>query len=81
MAVVNGSKLVGENWLLGKEQVFGYAAKDDPNHVLSRDGIVVKGPVEKARLQSNVKEVGVGLLKFATTGDFSPPLQGIHFQS
>jgi hypothetical protein len=73
MAVMNRSKLADENWLLDKEEVLAYAANDDPDHILSKDGHEVKDPIEKARYRSTLKVVGVGLLKFATSGDLSPP--------
>jgi hypothetical protein len=58
MAVINGSKLANEAWLLDKEEVTGYAVSGNLDVILG---------------ENTLKHIGKQGLAFATSGDLSLP--------
>jgi len=73
MASMNKSSLATENWLLDKEEIIAYAQKDDPNHMLGKEGNEIEDEYQIKMIRNSMKPLGTGLLKFATSGNLSPP--------
>jgi hypothetical protein len=73
MAVINGSNLANETWLLDKEEVMGYAVSGNLDVILGENGKEIANTKNKIKIKNTLKHIGNQGLAFATSGDLSPP--------
>lgn len=73
MALLNGSKLAKENWLLDKEELYGYAPSNSLEMLVDGKGNKIEDVNTEIKTRNSLRPIGKGLLAFATSGDMSPP--------
>lgn len=73
MARMNGSKLANELWVLDKEEVLGYAPKNNPEMMVVPGHPKINNSHVEEKIRNTLKPLGKGALTFATSGDLSPP--------
>jgi hypothetical protein len=73
MAILNGSSLAHEVWLLDKEEIMGYSASGNLDLILDKNGNEIADDKKQMKLRNTLKPVGKQGLAFATSGDLSPP--------